>query len=303
MEMLFGILFWFMAAVPFLCLALIWHVPECKKSFRRLFAVLLLAFVGIFLPLLTFFLSSLMDLDSKAACRHGWLDCFILGKLALTPGVLWAVVAWTKVEIYRVKDRTKPWIVLGYFTGALISTVCTIVGWIIFNDGGICMWLLVPTYVMVWYGLRTVQLMKEAQLSLWCYFSTVAATVPFWIGAILWSRKIYELLPDESNSCFVVTAAMRGDPGVVGPFTTVIRHGQARKVNRQLVVFWEFEERWRNSSPQSHLCFRRIYNQLGPQAARMIRRRWQADLVYLTLKPMEWGIKMFTKRTSQGEPL
>ena len=64
-----------------------------KKSLKYFFVALFYSFFGIQLPLVFFFLSAALSPDSKAASHHGWIDCFYLGKLALTPFVLWASAA------------------------------------------------------------------------------------------------------------------------------------------------------------------------------------------------------------------
>jgi hypothetical protein len=60
---------------------------------RGFFRGFMLSFAVVILPLIFFFLSSLLEPDWKGACHHGWLDCFIPGKLALTPLALLATAA------------------------------------------------------------------------------------------------------------------------------------------------------------------------------------------------------------------
>jgi len=60
-----------------------------------------------------------------------------------------------------------------------------------------------------------------------------------------------------------------------------------RVVNRQLLIFWQFEALWQKSSPRTHHGFRWIYNRIGPMVAQRVRSKFIADTVYLLLKPFE----------------
>ena len=64
-----------------------------------------------------------------------------------------------------------------------------------------------------------------------------------------------------------------------------------RLLNQQLLTFWKFEHLLKQQTPKFHGAIRRIYNQIGPVVAKLIVFRWQADLVYLLLKPAEWIIR------------
>ena len=103
-----------------------------KKSWHQFFIALILSFIlsfaGVLLPLFVFFLSSIMVPDWKGDCTYGWLDCFIMGKLALAPLVLLATAALYALEILRVENRTARWIVIGIFLGAIVSCICFVFG-------------------------------------------------------------------------------------------------------------------------------------------------------------------------------
>ncbi|MFZ4397316.1 MAG: DUF6688 family protein [Kiritimatiellia bacterium] len=122
--------------------------------------------------------------------------------------------------------------------------------------------------------------------------------VPFWIGSVLASQRLYQALPDVAPSCFVVTAASRGHPWVVGTMRVKDGAGVCRQVNQQLLVFREFEACWQRRAPATHAAFRRFYNVWGYRTARWIQNRWMADGVYLLLKPAEWVVAWLQRQRS-----
>ena len=98
------------------------------KSWRRFFLAILLSFFGILLPLPVFWWSKYLVPEWKGGCTLGWVDCFHMGKIALTPFVIWATAALYAVEILGVRNRTRPWIVLGFLNGAIVSSMCALFG-------------------------------------------------------------------------------------------------------------------------------------------------------------------------------
>jgi hypothetical protein len=280
-----------------------------EKSWKRFFLALVLSFLGIVLPIFIFSASTFLVPEWKGGCRHGWLDCFHRGKLALLPFVLWASAALYALEILRVKVRTQPWIVHGIFLGAIFSTVCLIFGVI---TSGFSReenpWLLVPLYVAVWYVLRALRFARESKTSPLAYLASLCSTIPFWVASVVWSRKCFLALPDRAPDCFVVTAAMRGHASLVGPFIVVLRNGQRRQVNQQLITLWHLEGAWSQHLPRSHKAFRTVYNTLGPSVARKITSPLVADLVYLVIKPIEflgrvvvWSEEQSKAKANQAE--
>jgi hypothetical protein len=257
-----------------------------QKSLLRFFLGVILSFFGVLLPLVFFFLSAALIPDSKQNSHHGWLDCFYFGKLALTPFVLWATLALYAVEIYRTPDRTRPCIVLGFFIGAITSTLCAIYGIFTCERDSLVL-LIVPIYTAIWYVVRAAILIRAAKPSLTSLLFTFASSLPFWAVGIFWSYAKYLSLPDQATGCFVVTAASRGHRNFVGPFLTVSRRGQPRFANQQLATFWELESFWRSHSPRSHAMFRSVYNKIGPVIARNISTPFLADVIFLALKPAE----------------
>jgi hypothetical protein len=265
-----------------------------EKSWRRFFIGFGLVFAAVMLPLFVYLLSSAMVPEWKGACRHGWLDCFHSGKLALAPLVLWATAALYAVEVLRVENKVRPWIVLGLLTGALVSGGCLGIGLWINGEvsGRMYLWFLVPLYIFIWHSLRAAQLLRAANTSFLAILTTIASSAPFWIASLWWAKKTYLGLPDKAPDCFVVTAAGRGHETIVGPFVQVMRHGQSRRVNRQLITFWQFETAWSARAPRSHAAFRRAYNRIGPVVAAKINSPIAADVAYGALKPVEFAARI-----------
>jgi hypothetical protein len=262
-----------------------------EKSLRRFLIAMVLSFVVVVLPLFVFLFSSFMEPEWKGACAHGWLDCFITGKLALTPLVLLATAALYALEIIRVENRTARWIVVGIFLGAIVASVCFMFGMVCIGSEADApkFWLLVPFYVALWYLVRAVELIKVSDFNFWPNFISLVGSLPFWLASWLWSRSLYAALPDKApDGCFIVTAAGHGHAEFVGPHFEVEHNGRRRLANQQLVTFWQFENLWRVSSPRSHALFRKIYNGVGPIVARCISSPWLADLTFIVLKPLEW---------------
>jgi hypothetical protein len=287
-----------MAILFFLFLfQLLLAVPVAQKtnSLGRFFIAGVVAFFGVTLPLAIFLLSSSMVPECKQDCKFGWLDCFIKGKLALIPLALWATAALYAVDVLRVKNRTRGWIVLGILFGALISDVSLIFGIVFFGialivspDWVIALFLLIPLYVAVWYSIRAVQLLRASHLSSRIYVYSLFGSVPFWLTSYVWSKSTYWSLPDQAGGCFIVTAASRGHVRFTGPHTEIFRNGRCLRANKQLLTFWELETHWQRQSPRSHTAFRRIYNRLGPIIAARIKSPWLADATCLALKPLEF---------------
>jgi len=261
-----------------------------ESSIKRLALAFLASSFGIVLPVLVFFFSAFLVPAWKGACPHGWLDCFHLGKLALAPVVLWATIALYAVEIGRLTPPISRDLVMGLFLGMLVAGVCFIYG--VMTVGGQAKatrgYLVVPLYTAIWYGIRLVQAHKYSRPNPAWYLVYLLGSLPFWIGGLMWSRRIFASLANNPPECFVVTAASRGHQNFVGPFAEAIHRGQRREANHQLITLWHFEQLWREHFPLTHFWFRRVYNRVGPIIARQITSPWMADAVYVALKPAEW---------------
>ncbi len=280
--------------LPILVFLVFWPLAF-ERTWQRFFLSLLFNTFGIALPLFVFAFSSAMVPEWKGACHFGWLSCFIGTKLALSPIVLLASAALYRIEILPFQPPAPRWVEIGLFLGAIVATVCTVYGVVVLHEWKniwFWLWMSVPFYVSVWYGVRTKQFLRTSDWGIRTYLYSLLGSLPFWLWSCWWSFTTYEKLPENAPDCFVVTAAGRGHRGLVGPFTEFSHGGRRLAANRQLITFWTLEDRWRVRSPGSHRLFRRAYNRLGPHLARRIRSPWLADAVWLALKPLELLAKL-----------
>ena len=280
------ILYLFALVLLALLLAMAMPVAMKRHSIRWVFTGMILSFLGVVLPIFVFVMSGFLLPEWKGACPHGWIDCFIVGKLALTPMVLVAAAAWYRIEVLGITGPPPRWIVVSMVLGAVTADICLVFG--LFSIP-FSWWMVVPGYVAVWYSVRALQLVVTSEVGLAYCFGWLAGSLPLWLISGVWSKVTYESLPDKvPNGCFIVTAAGRGHRKCVGPFFEVEHNGRQLEANRQLLRFWYLEERWRKVSPRSHCQFRRVYNQFGPVLAARIKSPWLADATYMALKPVEY---------------
>jgi len=259
------------------------------RSLKKLAHSVLVSFFGVMLPLFVFFLSSFLIPEWKGGCTYGWVDCFYLGKLALSPIVLWATGALYAVELFepgRLRDKDAA---LALFLGSIVAGVCFLFGLLYAPElKGISLFLFVPFYIAVWHGFRAWKLRSTFGSDPLPWMLVFIGSIPFWVWSVIWSKQLYANLPATAPSgCFVVTAASRGHAAFVGPFTEVIHNGNHRRANLQLATLWQFESLWLNRAPRSHAIFRRAYNQVGLIVAQHINHPLLADIAYILIKPAE----------------
>lgn len=90
---------------------------------------------------------------------------------------------------------------------------------------------------------------------------------------------------DEHYLC---TVAAGGDRKIVKPLRRGIRHGHEVIVNRQLCIANAFEQELEIHSPKFHRVVRNFYDKYGFPIAKLIKKKWVADIVYFIMKPLEW---------------
>lgn len=71
-------------------------------------------------------------------------------------------------------------------------------------------------------------------------------------------------------------------------FVLLVRHGHCIVVNRQLLIANAFEQLLEEKMPRSHRFIRNNYDKYGYPIARHIKNAWQADVIYIFMKPAEW---------------
>lgn len=266
------------------------------RTWRTLLRAAAVALFGIVVPSAVFVLSAFLQPEWKGGCRWGWIDCFHQGKLVLLPLLLWASAAFYVTDVLRLPRAAGwNWVRWGLCNGAVTSAVCLAQG--VATAGGAQaadLWwgYLIPAGTTAWYVYRTWRVWRlTPDPDVQAGYALLAA-LPFWVGSILTSRWLYQKLPEQRPECFVVSAASRGHPWLVGTCGWELRQGRPEPVNRQLHTFRAFEAAWQRRAPASHAQFRRFYNQWGYRAARLISNRVCADCAYLLLKPAEWIIRL-----------
>lgn len=86
---------------------------------------------------------------------------------------------------------------------------------------------------------------------------------------------------------YLCTVSARGHKKIVKPIRAGIRVGRRITVNRQLLVANAFENILEQYIPRFHKTVRCWYDKYGYPISRHIQAKWEADIVYLLMKPME----------------
>ncbi len=150
----------------------------------------------IVLPLGYFWLSTAMVPDWKGAARAGWLDGFHQGKLALSPLVLWGVVAAWAEEVLPRPGPPARWRALGVLAGALAADLCLLIGLFI-HGGDQPLLMLVPVVTAAWFTGRAAVLLRAAPPGPGPLAALGAAALAQLGGALVWSERVYAALPDD----------------------------------------------------------------------------------------------------------
>ncbi len=246
-------------------------------------------------PAAYFLLSAAMVPDWKGGARAGWLDGFHEGKLALSPLVLWAVVAAWADAVLPAPPARPAWRTLGLLAGALTAGVCLLIGLFI-HGGDQPPLMVVPVLTAAHYARLAARALRAAPPGPGPLAGLGALGLSLFGGALVWSHRVYTELPDEPPDCFVVTAASRGHTALVGPLEPVWRGGRLRAANAQLRELWAFEDRWAARWPRSHRAVRAVYAVVGPWVAARARSRWAADLLFVVL----WPVQVVVRRVGLG---
>jgi hypothetical protein len=258
--------------------------------------------VGAF-SCLSLLLSGSFTSSWKGDKGDSWFYVTLEGYPAMTfyPIYLLGAILFSMAVVNRHDSKYDPIILFGVFTNALISGWYTAAVFFFRFTHDELMFAIVPGSCGVCYLLLGLTILKH-QKYVKPFFQSSKYLVLGWSSFLFVSvmakyplaRRLYDQLPDEPpQECFVVTAASKGHPQLVGAWTD---KGRGRLVNQQLLTLWKLEDWLTNRFPLFHRRLRKIYNRLGPTVARRIRYRWQADLVYLFLKPLEYLAVVLVRR-------
>lgn len=92
----------------------------------------------------------------------------------------------------------------------------------------------------------------------------------------------------EADQHYLCTVGAQGHRKLVKPLRQGLRHGKPVIVNRQLLIANAFEDLLAERLPKTHRFIRQVYDRYGYPFAKHIKWAWQADLIYLLMKPAEW---------------
>lgn len=111
----------------------------------------------------------------------------------------------------------------------------------------------------------------------------LAAWGAAWVQSYQNAIDAYSKLPTTHSGCYIATATLRGHRRFIGR-----RIVAGRPLSPQLAILKSGELALRDRWPGLHRAMRAVYDTVGPRIARRIRHPLVADVVYLTLKPIEW---------------
>jgi hypothetical protein len=281
-------------------------VGALHRSWRMLGRAAATALFGIVIPVGVFLLAVVLQPDWKGACHRGWVDCFHAGKLLLCPVVLWAGAGLYALSVARAPNAAAwTWVRWGVLNGAVVGGLCLVQGVATAGDSLLVAagWgYAVPLYTTVWYAALAWRCWRGVQHPARQTGCALLPSLPFWAASVVESQRLYRQLPDVAPNCFVVTAASRGHPALVGACWRRGPDGRLHRVNAQLLAFRALEAVGRARWPAVHARCRRVYDVWGPRMAACVRRRWAADAAYLLLKPAEWVARAILRRAARPDP-
>ncbi|MEZ4392396.1 MAG: DUF6688 family protein [Polyangiales bacterium] len=114
--------------------------------------------------------------------------------------------------------------------------------------------------------------------------------------------QLTRVVEPAADCHYLCTVAAQGHPWLVGPERMGVRNGHPIVVNRQLATANAFEDLLRERWPRFARLARRVYDALGYPVSRHLKSRWSADLMYLAMKPAEWGFYLALLLLDRGAP-
>lgn len=126
-------------------------------------------------------------------------------------------------------------------------------------------------------------------------FGWVLVYAAFWRAAVVKVLELYAELPPEPWDCYIATAAARGHPGLVKSRPVELEGGGSLRVNPQLRTLKCGELALVALAPRLHQGLRGVYDRVGPSLASRMSHPLLADLAYLSLKPAEWGARIWLR--------
>ena len=119
--------------------------------------------------------------------------------------------------------------------------------------------------------------------------------IAVWRIAVLKTLEVYASLPPSPPECYIATAAAKGHPQFVKSEPVLIAEGQIMSVNAQMRNLKYAELALMTICPRVHKNLRKIYDVAGKALAQKIAHPILADISYVALKPLEWGMMFVMK--------
>ncbi len=101
---------------------------------------------------------------------------------------------------------------------------------------------------------------------------------------------------------YLCTVAARGHRWLVRPVRVGRRRGRPILVNRQLMIANAFEDLLHERWPDVGRWARSSYDRWARPICRHLRSPWISDLLYLGMKPLEWGFYLFLLFADPEDP-
>ena len=263
---------------------LIWYSFNKNKDFYKSHRNLL--FIGLVIVPNIIFIASFLLAPEYRSEDDDWYDYIHLGwaSMAIWPIYLFASISLTKA-IYNIE-----YMITSIANYIMVITLAAISAWymtltsLIF--GFSCFNYII--FLIVIYRKNRFQPFNYLFLILgWLSILLFSIFEKIFIAKEFYNRLPYSII--DYNDCFIVSAAANGHPKIV---KSTINPNTGKIVNYQLYVFRTFEAKLASSFPNIHRKLRIIYNRIGPCIAKQIRYRWQADVIYLLLKPLELVVRL-----------